>query len=183
MAAIVTERDVLKAVAAGWDGSALVTDWMTKHRDTIEPTDTTDPAAALMIQGGFRHLPVWEGGRVVGIFSSAISCESPSRTARRAASSSKRRRPSLSSVRPCRRSRRTPAREATALPRRAAMDGRGRLPVHVLVHAGGSQAMYWRTRTFTATSLSPMRSLGPALESSISGRSRRRSWRGARQPD
>jgi CBS domain-containing protein len=67
--AILTERDVLKAVAAGQDGNASVTDWMTRHPDTIEPGDTTDHAASLMIHGGFRHLPVVEEGKVVGIVS------------------------------------------------------------------------------------------------------------------
>jgi CBS domain-containing protein len=69
IAAILTERDVMKAVAAGQDGSAAVADWMTRHPDTIEPEDTTDHAASLMIHGGFRHLPVVLGGRVVGIVS------------------------------------------------------------------------------------------------------------------
>ena len=69
IAAILTERDVMKAVAAGNDGSAVVTEWMTRHPDTIEPGDTTDHAATLMIHGGFRHLPVVEDGRVVGIVS------------------------------------------------------------------------------------------------------------------
>ena len=69
IAAILTERDVMKAVAAGNDGSASVADWMTSHPDTIEPTDTTDHAASLMILGGFRHLPVVEEGKVVGIVS------------------------------------------------------------------------------------------------------------------
>lgn len=69
IAAILTERDVLKAVAAGQDGSAPVTDWMTRHPETIEPDDTTDHAASLMIHGGFRHLPVVEGGKVVGMVS------------------------------------------------------------------------------------------------------------------
>src|SRR5262249_13209827 len=69
IAAILTERDVLKAVAGGMDGSASVTDWMTRHPDTIEPGDTTDHAASLMIHGGFRHLPVVEDGKVVGIVS------------------------------------------------------------------------------------------------------------------
>jgi CBS domain-containing protein len=69
VAAILTERDVMKAVAAGQDGSASVTDWMTRHPDTIEPGDTTDHAASLMIHGGFRHLPVVEEGKVVGIVS------------------------------------------------------------------------------------------------------------------
>jgi len=69
VAAILTERDVMRAVAAGKDGSAPVSDWMTRHPDTIEPDDTTDHAASLMIHGGFRHLPVVEEGRVVGIVS------------------------------------------------------------------------------------------------------------------
>ena len=69
IAAILTERDVMKAVAAGKDGSAPVTEWMTRHPDTIEPGDTTDHAASLMIHGGFRHLPVVEAGNVVGIVS------------------------------------------------------------------------------------------------------------------
>ncbi|HLG09096.1 MAG TPA: CBS domain-containing protein [Gaiellaceae bacterium] len=69
IAAILTERDVMKAVAAGQDGSARVADWMTRHPDTIEPTDTTDHAASLMIHGGFRHLPVVDEGNVVGIVS------------------------------------------------------------------------------------------------------------------
>ena len=69
IAAILTERDVMKAVAAGKDGSASVADWMTSHPDTIEPTDTTDHAASLMILGGFRHLPVIESGRIWGVVS------------------------------------------------------------------------------------------------------------------
>jgi CBS domain-containing protein len=69
IAAILTERDVMKAVAAGRDGGAPVTDWMTRHPDTIEPDDTTDHAASLMIHGGFRHLPVVADGKVVGIVS------------------------------------------------------------------------------------------------------------------
>jgi CBS domain-containing protein len=69
VAAILTERDVMKAVAAGRDGSAPVSEWMTRHPDTIEPGDTMDHAASLMIHGGYRHLPVVEEGRVVGIVS------------------------------------------------------------------------------------------------------------------
>jgi CBS domain-containing protein len=69
IAAILTERDVMKAVAAGKDGSAPVAEWMTRHPDTIEPGDTTDHAASLMIHGGFRHLPVVDGGKLVGIVS------------------------------------------------------------------------------------------------------------------
>jgi CBS domain-containing protein len=67
--AILTERDVLNAVAAGHGGSAAVSDWMTRHPDTIEPEDSTDHAASLMIHGGFRHLPVVVEGKLVGILS------------------------------------------------------------------------------------------------------------------
>ena len=42
---------------------------MTAHPETVEPSETTDHAAALMIHGGYRHLPVVDGARVVGIVS------------------------------------------------------------------------------------------------------------------
>src|SRR4249919_1713501 len=64
---ILTERDILKAVATGSVEGARVADWMTRHPDTIESSDTTQHAAALMIHGGFRHLPVVDGDEVVGI--------------------------------------------------------------------------------------------------------------------
>jgi CBS domain-containing protein len=69
IAAILTERDVMKAVGSGRDGGAPVSDWMTRHPETLEPGDTTDHAASLMIHGGYRHLPVVDAGRVVGIVS------------------------------------------------------------------------------------------------------------------
>ena len=69
LAGILTERDLLKAVAAGFAAEARVSEWMTRQPETVEPDETTDHAAALMIHGGFRHLPVVEGGRAVGILS------------------------------------------------------------------------------------------------------------------
>ncbi len=66
---ILTERDLLRAVASSPIESATVAEWMTRQPETIEPSDTTGHAAALMIHGGFRHLPVLEGDRVVGIVS------------------------------------------------------------------------------------------------------------------
>jgi CBS domain-containing protein len=66
---ILTERDMLRAVAGGFREDAKVADWMTHHPETIEATDSTEHAAALMIHGGFRHLPVLEEGRVTGIVS------------------------------------------------------------------------------------------------------------------
>jgi CBS domain-containing protein len=66
---VFTERDVLHAVARGHAERPTVGDWMTPHPETIEPDDTTEHAAVLMIHGGFRHLPVVAGGKVVGILS------------------------------------------------------------------------------------------------------------------
>ena len=69
LAGILTERDVLRAVARGTRDEALVRDCMTSDPDTIEPGETTEHAATLMMHGGFRHLPVTEDGAVVGIVS------------------------------------------------------------------------------------------------------------------
>ncbi|MEX0851643.1 MAG: CBS domain-containing protein [Gaiellaceae bacterium] len=66
---ILTERDVLRAVGEGRIESAKVSDWMTPNPETIEPSESTDMAATLMIHGGFRHLPVLEEGNIVGIVS------------------------------------------------------------------------------------------------------------------
>jgi CBS domain-containing protein len=69
LAGILTERDVLRAVAAGIRDDTLVSDWMTSDPETMEPGDTTQHAAVLMIHGGFRHLPLVEGDDVVGMLS------------------------------------------------------------------------------------------------------------------
>jgi CBS domain-containing protein len=69
LAGILTERDILKAVAMGMIENARVRDWMTTNPETIEASDTTAHAAALMIHGGFRHLPVLDDGAVAGIIS------------------------------------------------------------------------------------------------------------------
>jgi CBS domain-containing protein len=59
----------MRAVARGLYGDAVVAEYMTTDPETIEPDDTTQHAAVLMIHGGFRHLPVVEGDDVVGILS------------------------------------------------------------------------------------------------------------------
>ena len=69
LAGILTERDVLKAVAAGRAERAVVRDWMTADPEVIGPDEATDQAATLMIHGGFRHLPVVDGAELVGVVS------------------------------------------------------------------------------------------------------------------
>jgi CBS domain-containing protein len=69
LSGILTERDVLRAVAAGIEEQAVVSDWMTRDPETMGPDDTTQHAAVLMIHGGFRHLPLVEGSEVVGMLS------------------------------------------------------------------------------------------------------------------
>ena len=69
LAGILTERDVLRAVGNGLDPDALVSQWMTRGPETVEPSATAEEALALMHQGGFRHLPVTDGDRLVGIVS------------------------------------------------------------------------------------------------------------------
>ncbi len=66
---ILTERDIMRAVASGRVGESRVDEWMTRHPEVVAPDDTTDHAAALMIHGGFRHLPVVEANSLVGIVS------------------------------------------------------------------------------------------------------------------
>ena len=66
---ILTERDVLRAVADGIDDATLVRDRMTANPETLDADDTMEHAAVLMIHGGFRHLPVVEQGVVVGVLS------------------------------------------------------------------------------------------------------------------
>ena len=69
LAGILTERDVLRAVARGLGDTTRVRDCMTGHPETIGPDDTTEHAAVLMLHGGFRHLPVVEGDDLVGVIS------------------------------------------------------------------------------------------------------------------
>ena len=66
---ILTERDVLRAVGSGGVEGTRVAAWMTREPETVESDESTRQAAALMIHGGFRHLPVLEGGKAVGIIS------------------------------------------------------------------------------------------------------------------
>jgi CBS domain-containing protein len=66
---ILTERDVLRAVATGTVEGTHVAAWMTRDPETVDVSESLGQAAAVMIHGGFRHLPVLDGSAPVGIVS------------------------------------------------------------------------------------------------------------------
>jgi CBS domain-containing protein len=68
---IFTERDLaFKIVAAGRDPDKVrLAEVMTKNPDTLRPDDTAHDALQRMSKGGYRHLPVVDGGKVVGMVS------------------------------------------------------------------------------------------------------------------
>ena len=67
---IVSERDVLHAVAAGEDpDSELVSAHMTDRLVFAEPDWSLDEASATMAKSGVRHLIVMDGSEVAGIVS------------------------------------------------------------------------------------------------------------------
>ena len=67
---ILTERDVLTAVAAGQDLDAEVAaDHLTPDAVVGTPDWDLDKAAAAMVAGGFRHLVICDGDDVVGVLS------------------------------------------------------------------------------------------------------------------
>jgi CBS domain-containing protein len=67
---ILTERDLLRAVAGRVHTSeARVREWMTVDPMTATEATSADEAMRTMLEQGFRHLPVIEGGRTIGIVS------------------------------------------------------------------------------------------------------------------
>lgn len=68
---IFTERDALyRVLAAGLDADGTtVGEVMTQHPITISPDRPLAHALCIMYDSGFRHLPVAEGGRVIGVVS------------------------------------------------------------------------------------------------------------------
>jgi len=67
---IFTERDTVRALSHTHDAPAHeVSSWMTPDPLTATPEDSVDSALKTMLDHNFRHLPVMEGGDVVGIVS------------------------------------------------------------------------------------------------------------------
>ncbi len=69
---ICTERDIVfRVVGAGLDAAATrLADVMTRTPRTIEPDKPFGHALLVMQEHGFRHLPVVQNGKPVGIVSS-----------------------------------------------------------------------------------------------------------------
>ena len=71
IAGILSERDVVRAVSR--DRTAALarpaSDFMTQTVQTCAPRDTIAEVMAWMTAGRFRHIPVVEGGRLIGIIS------------------------------------------------------------------------------------------------------------------
>jgi citrate synthase len=67
---ILTERDLLKAAAAAVDPDvAKVTDWMTKEPHTVRSTAPVVDAWKELATHNYRHIPVVDAGRLVGVVS------------------------------------------------------------------------------------------------------------------
>jgi CBS domain-containing protein len=67
---IITERDVLLAIAGGQDPDAeKVADHLTSDLVFASPAWSLEEAAVAMVKGGFRHLVVVDAGETAGILS------------------------------------------------------------------------------------------------------------------
>jgi CBS domain-containing protein len=67
---VITERDILRAVAQGRDPeSERVADHLTAKLTFASPDWSLEQAAEAMVRGGFRHLVVVNGSDLVGILS------------------------------------------------------------------------------------------------------------------
>ena len=70
MIGIFTERDVMRAVAGRVHSSeARVREWMTPDPVTMPPDASVEDAGNVMIERGFRHIPVVADERAIGIVS------------------------------------------------------------------------------------------------------------------
>ena len=66
---IVTERDLVREFAEGETGTRTVGDIMTPNPDSLAPDIDIEDAADWMMGAGYRHLPVIEGDKVIGMLS------------------------------------------------------------------------------------------------------------------
>ena len=70
LSGIFTERDIVRALGEHFDAAGHpVSHWMTRNPVTIGPDADVHDALDRMLSGGFRHLPVMDEDRVVGLVS------------------------------------------------------------------------------------------------------------------
>ena len=70
-AGILSERDIVRELGKQGPScmSRLVSDMMTSKLVTCGPSDTTDSMLAKMTEGRFRHMPVIDNGKMIGLIS------------------------------------------------------------------------------------------------------------------
>jgi len=67
---IFTERDLVRALSHDIGASSqAVAEWMTRNPVTLGPEASVEQALEIMLAGHFRHLPVMDGERLVGVVS------------------------------------------------------------------------------------------------------------------
>jgi CBS domain-containing protein len=67
---ILTERDIVRALSSEHDAPMRpVVEWMTQGPQITNPDAEVRDALRTMVDGGFRHLPVLDGARAVGMVS------------------------------------------------------------------------------------------------------------------
>jgi CBS domain-containing protein len=70
IAGIITERDLLRAIADRRDPATThVSQYMTHSPKTVEAGELAAYAAAIMVKHRVRHLPVTDDGRLIGFLS------------------------------------------------------------------------------------------------------------------
>ena len=67
---ICTDRDLAMAVGSGCDPDTVVSEHMTPSPDTIDADAPVRDAALWLLETGYRHLPVFEDGELLGIIDS-----------------------------------------------------------------------------------------------------------------
>ena len=66
---LLTERDIVGALATGHDVDGAVRLAMTPDPDVFDPTVDVFEAAQWLLESGYRHLPVVHEGRLLGVVS------------------------------------------------------------------------------------------------------------------
>ena len=70
-AGILSERDIVRELGSQGPScmAVVVSEMMTKKLITCSPSDTSDSVLGKMTEGRFRHMPVMDGDKMVGLIS------------------------------------------------------------------------------------------------------------------